>query len=254
MKDSNDRRSPIKDKPFKYPGQYLDKEIEIFQLKRFRNLSIFLVVLAVAVYEILHAYYGVPPQPILATILVLASGIYCYYADSQLRGKIKSYEQGSEGEKIVGDILDSLKKDGARVFHDVVIDGADYNIDHVILSKHGIFIVETKTISKPTKGNPKISSNGKTVFGFGKPNTEHIDQAVYNSRSLRSYLNKRSERQFRVHPVLVYPRWFVEAYADSRIWVLNPKVLQYHINREPETISETDYAVAELCLSDIARS
>lgn len=254
MKGSNDRRSPITDKPLRYPGQYLDEEIETIRLKRLRNLFIFLVVLTVAVYELLHAYFGVPPQPILATILVLASGIYFYYADTKLRKDAKNYEQGSLGEKIVGETLDNLKKEGIRVFHDVVINDADYNIDHVILSRHGIFVVETKTISKPSKGQQEIHSNGEAVFVPGKnPDRAPIDQAVNNARSLRSYLNEKTGKQFRVNPVLVYPGWYVKGYADSRIWILNPKVLQYYINREPETISQIDYDKAELYLSAIAK-
>ncbi len=259
MKRDTGKKSPIKVKPLNYPGQYEDKEIEIIQLKRFRNLSIFLVVLAVAVYELLHAYYGVPPQPILATILVLASGIYLYYADSRLRREAERKKKGSIGEKSVGDILDRLKMPGLRVFHGVVIPGKNYNIDHVILSRRGIFAVETKYVSKP-KGNPKISSNGEAVFVDGKKlDQPHIVQAVNNANSLQSYLTvkaqsvKQTQSQFPVKPILVYPGWLVEPCTDSKIWVLNPNNVNDFINRELETISQTEYALAESWLSDIAR-
>jgi len=251
MKDSNDRRSPVTDEPLRYPGQSLDEELEIIRLKRYRNLSIFVILLAVAGYELLHAYFGVPPRPILAILLVLASGIYFLFADAQLRKDARNKEQGSLGEKAVAEILDNLKKEGSRVFHDVMIE-PNYNIDHVILSRHGIFIVETKTISKPKKG--QVNCNGEAVFLSGKnPDRIPIDQAVNNARSLSSYLNEKTGRRFRVKPVLVYPGWFVEDYANSRIWVLNPKILQHYINREPETISEIDYDKAELHLSTVAR-
>ncbi len=252
MKASDDKRSPIKDKPLRYPGQYLDKEIKLIQLERVRNVAFFSIILTVAVFELLHAYAGMSPQPIFAGLLLLASGIYLYYLDTKLREKRDNYEQGSQGERAVGDILDKLKQEGCRVFHDVVINGANYNIDHVILSTHGIFAVETKTHSKPRGG--KVSSNGKVVFISGKnPDGKPIDQAINNAKSLRRYLNEKTGRDFHVKAVLVYPGWFVKDYTDSRIWILNPKVLQIKINREPETISRTDYDKAELYLSNAAK-
>lgn len=252
MTPSNDKLSPIKNKPLRYPGQYLDKEIEIIQLKRFRNISLFLVILAIAVYELLHAYAGIPPQPILATILVLAFGSFFYYEDAKLRNKARRYKQGSLGEKIVGETLEKLKKEGCRVFHDVVINDANFNIDHVILSKRGIFAVETKTISKPNKG--QISSNGKAVFLSGEnPDNASINQTINNAKSLRRYLNESTERQFPVTPVLVYPGWFVEKYMNNNIWVLNPKILQHCIEKEPEIMSQADYDKAELYLSAVSR-
>ena len=47
----------------------------------------------------------------------------------------------------MGQLLENLRADGARVFHDLV--GEGLNIDHVVVSPHGIFVLETKTWSKP---------------------------------------------------------------------------------------------------------
>ena len=252
MKASDDKRSPIKDKPLRYPGQYLDKEIKLIQLERVRNVAFFSIILTVAVFELLHAYAGIPPQPIFAGLLLLASGIYLYYLDTKLRKKRDNYELGSSGERAVGDILDKLKQEGCRVFHDVLINGANYNIDHVILSTHGIFAVETKTISKPLRG--QVSSNGKEVFLTGKfPDSAPIVQATNNAKSLRRYLNEKTGRYFHVKAVLVYPGWWVEPHINSRIWILHPELVQDRINQEPETISQTDYKKAESYLSNAAK-
>ena len=252
MTPLDDKQSPIKSKPLRLPGQSLDKEIEIIHLKRFRNISIFLMIVAIAIYELLHAYLGVPPQPILAISLVIISGIYLYFCDDKLRKEAKCYEQGSLGEKIVGEELENLKQEGCKIFHDITINSANFNIDHVILSKHGIFAVETKTISKPKAG--EISSNGKVVFySEQNPDKKPIEQAVNNARSLRSYLKDNTGRDFQVQPVLVYPGWYVKDYTDSKIWVLNPKVLRFKIDKQPENMIQADYDKAELYLSALCK-
>jgi hypothetical protein len=51
----------------------------------------------------------------------------------------------------------------------------------------------------------------------------------------------------------VFPGWFVEDYIDDKIWVLNPKIIECKINREPEIISESDYRQIAWLLSKVAR-
>ncbi|MFC1965720.1 nuclease-related domain-containing protein [Chloroflexota bacterium] len=230
----------------------MDLEIEIIQLKRFRNLAILCIILAVATNEISHVYRLLPPQPLIAGILVLVLGIYFLYTDSRLKAEAERKRKGSEGEKSVGEILDRLKKPGVRVFHDLAFDYNMGNIDHVILSRQGIFVIETKYVSK--RGNQSISSDGKAVFGYSKnPDSAAIKQAVRNARDLQIYLKNKTETQFPVKPIVVYPGWLVKPYYGD-IWVLNPKYINWAINREPEIISETDYAVAESWISDLAKS
>ena len=61
-------------------------------------------------------------------------------------------------ERAVGQTLEALRRKGYRVFHDLI--GEGFNLDHVIISEHGVFSVETKTYSKPAKGGCKIIYNG----------------------------------------------------------------------------------------------
>ncbi len=257
----NKRTSPLKIRPLRQPGYSCDLEYELIQTKRLQNFILFMLILAIALYEIMHAYLGVPPQPILATVLTIAMGVHFITQEIKLRKAAVAYKLGSEGEKFVGDILDSLKQSGCYIFHDVVIDNKCFNIDHVILSKRGIYAVETKTFSKPTlKPKPQnedyeLSSDGKSIFIFGQhADSKPIIEAINNAKSLYVYLSEKIEKNIFVKPILVFPGWYVREYIGDNVWVLNPKGIKFNINKEQEKISESDFQIAKHFLSLIARS
>jgi hypothetical protein len=55
----------------------------------------------------------------------------------------RAWDQGAEGEEVVGGILESLVADGWQVIHDVSFGRG--NIDHVVVGPGGIYTVETKS-------------------------------------------------------------------------------------------------------------
>ena len=57
--------------------------------------------------------------------------------------------QDRDGERKVAEILDALNQVGAHVLHD--IPGEEGNVDHVVVSTCGIFVIETKNCSKSDK-------------------------------------------------------------------------------------------------------
>ena len=59
-----------------------------------------------------------------------------------------------DGERDVAEYLNDLRKLDCYVLHD--LPGKDFNIDHIIVSKQGVFAVETKTFSKSTEKNEII--------------------------------------------------------------------------------------------------
>ena len=62
------------------------------------------------------------------------------------------------GEKLVQDKLDLLPKDKYRVFNNVVLyksDGHTTEIDSIVVSLYGIFVIETKDIQGVVKGSLK---------------------------------------------------------------------------------------------------
>jgi hypothetical protein len=253
MNASNHKRSPVGEKHLHHAGQSLDEEIEIIQAIRICNFCLFLTVLSVVIYEVSHIYYNLPANPLYTIFILCCFGIYVVYKERKLNEEVRIKKQGSDGEKEVAEILDNLKKQGCMVIHDIIFREKHFNIDHVIISRQGIYAIETKTISKPRKialkdGEYEITSNGDMVFFLGK-NTggQHIHQAKSEAHCLSQYISDDIKRKIIVRPVLVYPGWFVKDYTDSKIWVLNPKIVQCKIEREKFILSDSD-------CNDIAKS
>jgi hypothetical protein len=76
----------------------------------------------------------------------------------QIQKDIKKLRLARDGEKAVSEFLDLFSNEGYRVLHDLVV--GDFNIDHIMIGKNGIYTIETKTISKFTKGVQKIYYDG----------------------------------------------------------------------------------------------
>lgn len=59
----------------------------------------------------------------------------------------KAWDKGAAGERVIGDSLDGLRGEGFAVLHDRSIPGTRANIDHIVVSPAGVFVVDTKNWS-----------------------------------------------------------------------------------------------------------
>ena len=100
--------------------------------------------------------------------------------------------KGMEGERKVGKILKGLP-DGWRVWHDLDIGGE--NIDHVIASAKGIFVIEMKNYS----GNVLVTSCGIYTHGRKKPNKKISAQVIRQIYTLKEKIGAKF-----INPVLVF--------------------------------------------------
>lgn len=94
---------------------------------------------------------------------------------------------GDKGEKIVADILKTIVDEhGGYLFNNVCFknqNGFSCEIDHLLLTRGGLFVVETKNIVGHIKGKPSgnrwLSVAGKEIISFKNPliqNQTHITQ------------------------------------------------------------------------------
>ena len=80
------------------------------------------------------------------TIIFIVLSIRCYFKVKKLRRTLKFYRKGLEGERLVGETLNQLSNESTFVFHD--IPGERFNVDHIIVSTRGIFVIETKHFNR----------------------------------------------------------------------------------------------------------
>jgi hypothetical protein len=251
--------SPLRDRPLHNPGQSLDQ-----QLRDLLDEKILIPVLAAVILVVLaamswiHWLLKAPPNPLLMT---LVAGSYSIYVAVVVRRRLRhvaTLKLGRDGERAVGQYLELLREGGARVFHDVTADG--FNIDHVVMSPHGIFAIETKTWSKPRKGDPRIQFDGQRLrAGKLEPDREPIRQVTAQAGWLKRLLFESTGKTFSVTPVVVFPGWFVEPSATTEarkvgVWLLNPRALPSFIEQVPESVKAEDVKLAAFHLSRYIRT
>ncbi len=240
----DEKRSPLKQKPLRRPGQSVQREMD--RLLEDWLLPIIVVstnFCIVAAYDWAYTLHWLKPQPILWTALALPSTAFAFYSYFTTKRKLLRLKLGRDGERVVGQYLEHLRSQGCLVYHDLV--GDRFNIDHVVLSPHGIFVIETKTYSKPAKEQADAEYDGERLLVNG---VEHDRDAVKQARALAAWLRDRLQestgRRFPVRGVVLLPGWYVRIRAKTpEVWVLNPEMLGTFIGREPVVVKAEDVAL-----------
>jgi hypothetical protein len=248
-------KSPLKEPLLRLPGQSIDEQIShILNEKQFNYALLafgFFLLAGGAWIQVLTRSQFDPW--IFSAIAIVVIG-YCAFRVRQTAKEVQRLRMARDGERTVAEQLDVLKGKGAIVFHDLVGDG--FNLDHVVLSSRGIFVVETKTYTKRAKGSPTITFDGKTLLVNGfEPKRNPIAQAESNARWLSQMIRASTGKEFYVRPVVLFPGWFVEQFPkESFVWVLNPQALPSFIEHEPNRISESDLHMASYHLARYIRA
>jgi Nuclease-related domain len=247
-------KSPLKAKPLRLPGESVDKEIDRWineaTLGPFFGAGSFGIVAFLEWYGFLtHS----PRRPILFAALAAAAFLYAAWRFFIIRKQVRRLKQGRDGERVVGQFLERLRDGGGQVFHDVP--GEEFNLDHVVISTHGIYAIETKTLSKPWPG-ARVVVEGDALRVAGEvPDRDPIVQVTAAARWLEKKLQESTGKRFLARGVVVFPGWFVEQRGPTGdVWVLEPKALPTFINNAPAMIAPSDVALAAFHLSRYVRS
>ena len=236
-------KSPLKSAPLHNPGQSLDNEINRLmddEVSKYALACVFTIVLALL--EWWRWYVNQPPKPVIYSLLALIIVPICAYKLSRLRRQLKQLKLGRDGERAVGQYLEELRVKGYRILHDIV--GNGFNADHVVISPHGIFSIETRTISKPEKGEAKVhvTGDGITLNGLMMDRNPLV-QAKAAAAWVADLLKESTGKVFQVRPVVVFPGLYVEG-KHPEVWVLNPKALPTYIENVGVVLNPEDVQLA----------
>jgi hypothetical protein len=187
-----------------------------------------------------------PRDPWVWTFITLVLFVFVFFRIRKALKEARALRLGIVGEEAVGQYLEEkLRPAGCQVLHD--IPGEGFNVDHVVIGPTGIFSIETKTCSKPAKGESSVKYDGEhvTVNGFA-PDRDPIVQAKAEARWLHELLESSTGKKFPVKPIVLYPGWFVDGKPDADVWVLNEKALptfirNYRNHLPPEDINLVTY-------------
>jgi hypothetical protein len=247
-------RSPLKAKPLRVPGQSIDEEID----RRINDTAVSYfaaaaVLCALSAMEWFGYLTHSPRHPILFSAMALIGVIVAAWRTLSVRDRVRRLRLGRDGERAVGQFLERLRAGDAQVFHDVLGDG--FNLDHVVISSHGLYAIETKTYSKP-RPEAKITVDGESLTIAGEtPDRDPIVQVSLAARWLEDKLEESTGKRFTARGVVVFPGWFVEQRPPlGPVWVLEPKMLPGFIEQEPRSVTPEDVALAAFHLSRYVRA
>ena len=249
-------KSPLKDKPLRNPGQSLDRYIlDVILDQQVKYVFYGMVVWVAMVFNWGYYFSQKPIPPFWFTLFALAFIAFCYYKIKTATKKIEPLKQGRDGEKAVGQYLELLRQQGAKVFHDIPGDG--FNLDHVVIAPSGVYVIETKTYSKPDKGQTRITYTGDTlIYHDGFKDDKPLIQVRAAANWLRQIIKESTGRDVNVRKVVLFPGWFIERTAEamqSDVWVLEPKALPAFIANSGEQLSGEDLNLVAYHLSRFVR-
>jgi len=250
-------KSPIKGNPLRNPAESLDEEIDVL-VNEEAGTYIFIAAMTVLLtfLEWWRSYFEAPVSPITYSVIASIVLPYCVFKVLQLKKKLKYLRQGRDGEKVVGQYLELLRESGAKIFHDIPGDG--FNLDHVVISNSGIYVIETKTYSKPENGSARMIFDGSSIsFGGVMNNDKPIIQVKAASHWLSELLKNSTGSSHPIKPVVVFPGWFIEPTSEARnsdVWVLNPKALPTFISNSKEQMTHENIHMVAFHLSRYIRN
>lgn len=249
-------RSPLKDKPLRLPGQSVAEERDdLLENAVLQPLMLALFMIIFALLEWWRDFMQLKPNPVISTIAAVLAIGYAVWRIYRSRVRLRNLRQALEGERAVGQYLERLREGGYHVFHDVV--GTGFNIDHVLIGPAGVYTIETKTWSKPIKGSARVVFDGADLkVGGIEPDRSPVVQAKAQAGWMKSMLLESTGKRYAVHPVIVFPGWFVENTAGSfkDLWVLEPKALPTFLQNAENRLEPEDVKLAAFHLSRLIRA
>lgn len=250
-------KSPLKDKPLRNPGESLDQEIDRYFDDEIQPYLLFpTAMMMFAAYEWFRWSFNIGVHPVVLTLMAVGTRVFSIIKIIPRRKHFKNLKQGRDGEKAVGQFLETLRESGAKVFHDVPC--GDFNLDHVVVASSGVYLIETKTFSKPDRGKATILYDGKSLWISGGFQTDApVVQAKAAANWLKDLVKQSTGLVIPVQPVVLFPGWYIEsskAAKASEVWVLNPKALPSFMKNREVQLAPDKVSMIALHLSRFIRT
>ena len=248
------RYAPFTEKNLRLPGHTLSIEVRdiVFDCLFWFLAGMFTPIVGALSYLVVGSKNG-----LILFLVFFPPAVWFFWKAIKLfkEGKIK--DLGCDGEKYTGQELNYLMRSGAWVYHDLPYQYG--NIDHMVVSTGGVFVVETKAVSKPQVGKGK-KREAKVECKNGVLHFPHIStslplkQAGIHAKYVEQYLQKRAGLRVPVKAVVALPGWFIEGQGGD-VEIINPKrgfALQRLVAKK--VISETDAERVAETIEEVART
>lgn len=237
---------------------------QIAAKKREKALSIMLIVIMI-ITVCLGAIWGATLWKSAwiscAAILILVGLLVCgrwllrkfeLHVEESFR-ESRLWRRGYEGERVVGELLESSLPDTFHVFNDVHFPGRKANIDHIVIGPSGIFVLDTKN----WRGTVSWSEDGKTLLVNGEPDKHNtVNSALSAALDVRDKLLTLTNKEYFVKAILVFPLAKVSPKFNTTVELQQDDYLinkRLNYNDKRTMLSEGDVKTAVQALKALFR-
>jgi cytochrome c-type biogenesis protein CcmH/NrfF len=163
-------------------------------------------------------------------LIIISLGILVYVAFH------KAGVKGKLGERKVARKLGKLS-DVYKVFNDVIVQEGEYSsqIDHVVISPYGIFVIETKNYKGDIYGSEKAEEWTQNIWGNKYCFHNPINQNLGHVYSLANLFNLP---QSYFTPIVVFT-------SRCRLYVESSSIVVYTYDLNKEILSYQDKVLSE---------
>ena len=228
------------------PGQSLLKKLDSLNAEILIHSSLFLLAPALFYAVYITQRYFTGRMFDLSEVIIIGGLCGAFLLVTFLKlviyfRKRRLMRLGYLGELAVGQELNQLMLEGYRVFHDFPAD--NFNIDHIVVGKKGVFAIETKVRSKRiTKNRQKdatVEYNGRVLYYPRGKDLHTVEQAQRQANWLDNWMGSAMGERVYVRAVVALPGWYVKRTSPEGIPVVNPKqFLSLFKHIEPRLLSE----------------
>lgn len=146
---------------------------------------------------------------------------------------------GENGERTVSSYLADLECDDYQVFNDLLLRDGNYTtqIDHIILSRYGVFVIETKNVHGKVygSGNAEFWKQYLPDWGYKRYGTTQEHQLRnplwQNAGHIKSLRRLVFDNDIPIHGIVVFP-YETDFYVTAdqpvlKMWQVVPYIKQY---------------------------
>jgi len=252
------KRNPVEyDKLLRSPGQSLDEAIDDIRNKVLDKL--FFILAIMLIFIILSITLQFPSYFQIIYILIFFG--YLVFLVQKYYPALRDYRLGRDGERSMAQYLSAvarqLSKEDANmhIYHDLVNEKKKFNIDHVIVSKKGIFIVETKTYRKDQGITNTIFSNGCELIKNGQKLSNDIPlQIKGQAKWLQNELHQVTGKKYEIIKIIAFVGWYVKGEKIDDIYITTAKTLKNIIENQYSKILYDDEELKRItsCIHKLA--
>jgi hypothetical protein len=91
--------------------------------------------------QVLAGQAGLPRAGLAGLVVAALVGWRLRFRPSE---QARTWQRGAQGERRTARLLRRLTRDGYICFHDLAVPGSDANVDHLVVGRSGVFVIDSK--------------------------------------------------------------------------------------------------------------